>query len=122
MKLQANGKSYLLIERHFMNYRIVKDILEEEGSDGLGVVMALLLHLCQRKDGIAKVSSVRSLACQLRTGYLYTCHIIEDYELFRLTEDGLSYYSPYLHKTADAEGMGVAWILDLSTSEGGRDN
>ena len=122
MKLQANRKSYLLIEKRFMDYRIVKDIVEEEGSDGLGMAMALLLHLCQSRDGIARLSSVRSLAYQLRTGYLYTCHIIEDYRLFRLTEDGLTYYSPYLHKTADVEGMGVAWILDLSTSEGGRDN
>ena len=117
MRQQIIEKSYLLIEENFMDYRIVKDIVEEEGSDGLGMAMALLLHLCQRKDGIARLSSVRSLACQLRTGYLYTCHIIEDYRLFRLTEDGLSYYSPYLHKTADTEGMGVAWILDLSKSE-----
>ena len=117
MRQQIFEKSYLLIEENFMDYGIVKDLMEEEGSDGLGVVIALLLLLCQSDDGIAKVSGVKSLAYQLRTDYLYARHIIEDYRLFRLTRDRQSFYSPYLHKTADTEGTGDVWILDLSTGE-----
>ena len=116
MKLPISETSYLLIDEDFMDNAIVKDVVDEESAKGLGAMTALLLQLIMFDDGMASMGDIRPLAALLQTSCGYLFHIIKDYRVFRLTPDRLSFYSPYLRKTEDAEG-GIAWLLDTPATE-----
>ena len=98
MKRNSYSYSFIPIYSYFMDYEPVKEIVDVEGSDGLGVVLSLLLHLLRYRGGIAKLTDLKTLAVPMRKRKAYLLHIVNDYRMFRLTPDGLSFYSPYLRE------------------------
>ena len=98
MARQRSMKMFVPIDINFLTFEEVKDIYDEEGVIGVGVVIVMLLHLLQFRGGIAKLRDVKVLAYQMRKKHSYLLHIINDYRMFRVTPDGQSFYSPYLRE------------------------
>ena len=87
-------------------------MMRQEGFEGVGIYLAVLLHLIQYPGCIARLSDVNYVGAQIRKRGAYMRRIINDYRLFRVTEDGKRFFSPYLLITEYGESEdGVAWML-----------
>ena len=109
MNKNWNSYSFIPFYSYFMDYAPVKEIVDREGADGLGAVTALLLQLLKFRGGIASLSDLKTLAVPLRKRKAYLLHIVTDYRMFRVTPDGLSFYSPYLRKV-------MKLVLEIETA------
>ena len=98
MNVKRSMGMFVPFDINIMTYSVLKDIVDEESSEGLGAAAALLLHLDKFPSGIAKLRSTNVVAAQIHKKNSYLRHIINDYRMFRLTPDGQSFYSPYLRE------------------------
>ena len=118
MNEQKNMTGYVLVDDDIINREPMRTLIRKEGVEGLGAVTALLLLLCNHPDATAKLSSLKPLSCQLRVSYPYLLHIIKDYRMFRLTEDGLSFRTPYMRKRrVAADGDVAVSLLEMPAAE-----
>ena len=71
---------------------------------------ALLLQLLRFRGGIASPTDLKTLTVPLRKRKAYLLHIVTDYRMFRVTPDGLSFYSPYLREV-------MKLVLEIETAD-----
>ena len=93
-------------------------MMRQEGFEGVGICLAVLLHLIQYPGCIAKLSDVNYVGAQIRKRGSYMRRIINDYGLFRVTEDDERFFSPYLRMRRKAgRRRAEEWLLDTSMTD-----
>ena len=118
MYMNYNYEKCLLIDENFRYFMPIGEIVADEGAEGLAAVMALLLHLIQYPDCITTLSDVNYVGAQIHKRGSYMRRIINDYGLFRVTEDGKWFFSPYLRlKRKAGPRRAEEWLLDTSMTD-----
>ena len=120
MNMKRSMGMFVPFDINIMTYDILKDIVDEESSEGLGAVAALLLHLTKFEDCIAKLSDVDYVGAQIHKRGFYMRRIINDYKykLFCVTRDGKWFFSPYLRLRREAgRRWAEEWLPDTSMTE-----
>ena len=116
--MNTNFGRCLLIDENLMDFEPLHEIVADEGAEGLAAVMALLLRLIQYPGCITTLSDVNYVGAQIRKRGSYMRRIINDYGLFRVTEDGKRFFSPYLRlKRKAGPRRAEEWLLDTSMTD-----
>ena len=96
--MKRNTFPFVPIYSYFMRLECVREVIDTKGPEGLGIVITLLDFLHSFRGGMAKLSNVNVVAASLHKRADIVRKIITDHSVFRLTPDGLFFYSPYLRK------------------------
>ena len=115
MNMNINNERCLLIDESLMCFEPLNEIVADEGAEGLGAVMALLVRLLQFPDCITNLSDVNYVGAQIHKRGSYMRRIINNYGLFCVTQDGKWFFSPYLRMRRKRRAE--EWILDTSMTE-----
>ncbi len=88
-------KAYIKIELQFFETPQYVEMREKEGCMGEGCTLELMRYLRTCPDGIGYVAAIRNIAHICQKSKKYLTHIVTDYDVFRVLDNGL-FCCPYM--------------------------
>ena len=93
-----NTKGFIKIELSFFDTTEFIILDNEEGATGVGCLLKILKYLRRCNGAVGSLAALPAIARDCRKVKKYVEHIIRDFGLFHLTDDG-HFYSDYLSGT-----------------------